>query len=167
MLKDYYHNIPNHLYNAFFEKSKVNISILIPLIKIIATQIRINYPPNLLYKYIYKIYQLCSFVDRDIHYEIINCKLHKELISIFPSIEEKVALLNQKLKEFLSLPKEEITKHQDEVTKYKDDLEYYDNSLLAILKIFGKLMYLDDGIITQNMMVSLHRIYSMLAFLHF
>lgn len=141
-----------HLYNAFFEKSKVNISILIPLIKIIATQIRINYPPNLLYKYIYKIYQLCSFVDTDIHYEIINCKLHKELISIFPTIEEKVALLNQKLKEFLSLPKEEITKHQDEVTKYKDDLEYYDNSLLAILKIFGKLMYLDDGIITQNLL---------------
>jgi len=74
------------------------------------------------------------------------------LISIFPTIEEKVALLNQKLKEFLSLPKEEITKYQEEITKYKDDLEYYDNSLLAILKIFGKLMYLDDGIITQNLL---------------
>ena len=74
------------------------------------------------------------------------------MISIFPTIEEKVALLNQKLKEFLSLPKEEITKYQEEITKYKDDLEYYDNSLLAILKIFGKLMYLDDGIITQNLL---------------
>ena len=140
-----------YLYNAFIAKLKVNISILLPLIKIIATQIRINYPPNLLYKYLYKIYQICSFVNSDLDYEIINCKLHKELMSIFPTIEEKVELLKQKLKEFLSLPKEEIT-NNEELAKYKEDLECYENSLLAILKIFGKLMYLDDGIVTQTLL---------------
>ena len=140
-----------HINNAFIAKLKVNISILLPLIKIIATQIRINYPPNLLYKYLYKIYQICSFVNSDLDYEIINCKLHKELMSIFPTIEEKVELLKQKLKEFLSLSKEEIT-NNEELAKYKEDLECYENSLLAILKIFGKLMYLDDGIVTQTLL---------------
>ena len=140
-----------HLYNASTAKTKVNSSILLPLIKIIATQIRINYPPNLLYKYLYKIYQICSFVNSDLYYEIINCKLHKEMISIFPTIEEKQELLKQKLKEFLSLPKEEIT-NNEELAKCNEDLEYYDNSLLVILKILGKLMYLDDGIITQTLL---------------
>ena len=143
--------IIHHLYNAFTAKSKVDISILLPLIKIIATQIRINYPPILLYKYLYKIYQICSFVASDLHYEIINCKLHKELISIFPTIEEKVELLKQKLKEIFSLQKEEIT-NKEELAKYQEDLEYYENSILVILKIFGKLMYLDDGIITQTLL---------------
>ena len=72
-------------------------------------------------------------------------------MSIFPTIEEKVVLLKQKLKEFLSLPKEEIT-NNEELAKYKEDLECYENSLLAILKIFGKLMYLDDGIVTQTLL---------------
>ena len=142
-----------HQYNEFHKTSKVNLSIVLPLIKIIATQIRINYEANLLYKYLYRLYQLCTFQETDIYYEIVNCKLHKDFMCIYPAIEEKVELLKENLKEILSSSKGEII-NKEQLTKSQKDLDYYEYSLLVILKILGKLMCLDDNILTQTLLNS-------------
>lgn len=134
------------------ESSKeINLPVLLPCIKIMATQIRLSYPANLFYKYIYKLYQLTTFTNSDLYYEIINFKIHKELMNIYPAISEKIEIIKLKLKEITSISNEQLI-NKEEYDKYQEELDYYESSLLIILKILGKLMFLEDGIITQSLL---------------
>ena len=130
-------------------ENKINISNLLPCIKIIATQLRPNYAASTLYKYIYKIYELCTIKDSDIYYKIINSKIHKELMNIYPIIFEKSEFIKQQLKE-TNLSEQQFS--QEEISKYQEESDYYYSSCLLILKILGKLMSLDDGILTQTLL---------------
>ena len=130
-------------------EKRINISILLPCIKIIATQLRPNYAASKLYKYIYKIYELCSIKNSDLYYKMINSKIHKELMNLYPIIFEKGELIKQQLKEIDS-SNQELSK--EEISKYQIENDYYYSCSLLILKILGKLMSLDDGILTQTLL---------------
>jgi hypothetical protein len=130
---------------------EINFPVILPCIKIMATQIRLSYPANLFYKYIFKLYQLVSFRNSDLYYEIIKYNIHKELMNIYPSITEKIEIIKLKLKEILSISKEQQI-NKEEYDKYQEELDFYESSLLIILKILGKLMSLEDGIITQTLL---------------
>lgn len=129
-----------------------NFSVFIPCIKIFATQLRPYYAPDILYKYIYKLYELCISKDMNIYYEIINCKIHKELMSIYPHISEQYEILNQKLQKIASSKQNMSKEELDQYQKDKRDMEYLHSICLIILKILGKLMYLEDGILTQTLL---------------
>ena len=133
------------------KEKEINISILLPCVKILATQIRPNYSANLLHKYIYYLYELTYTDNSEIYYEIINCKIHKDIMNIYPIIYEKKELLKQKYQEKI-LSNDEISKK--EISKNLEDSESYYTSCLVILKTLGKLMHLDDDIITQTLLNS-------------
>ena len=147
------HIICNIIHFELIKSEKLrNISCFIPCLKIFATQLRPNYSPSQLYKYIYKIYELCISNNDDIYYEIINCKIHKELMNIYPHLYEHKQLLNQNLLQIISskndLSKEELENYQ----KIQKEMEYSYSTCLIILKIFGKILFSEDGILIQSLL---------------
>lgn len=130
-------------------ENKINPIILLPCIRIIATQLRPNYEPPRIHRYIFKIYEICDYKKPEIYFQIINSKIHKELMNIYPRLSEKGQILKQKLEEINS-SKNELPKEQ--IDQYQEDIEYYDSAGLLVLKILGKLMGIDDGILTQTLL---------------
>lgn len=126
-----------------------DISYLLPCIKIISTQLRPNYPASLLNKYIYHLYNLISFGNSDIFYEIINCKIHRDLMNLYSLISEKLNSLKQDLNPDSKIF---ILKTPEQISKDYKDIEFYKNIHLLILKILGGLMSTDDGILTQTLL---------------
>ena len=123
---------------------------LIPSIPIIKTQLRPNLPAELLNKFIYSLYNLTFFNSFDIYLNMENNKLHKELMDIYPIIIEKINGLNIQIKEYES--KNNIINDDIQEEEHKHLLQNLDNykcTILMILKIFGKMMSLDEGILTQ------------------
>ena len=129
---------------------------LIPSIKIIKTQIRPNLPSELLNKYIYSLYNLTFFNSFDIYLNMTNNKIHQELMNIYPIIIGKINELNIKVKEYES--KNNIINHnikeEEKYTKLLKNIENYKYIILMILKILGKMMSLDEGILTQTLIDS-------------
>lgn len=142
--------------NISFEIKKsdklCNILIFLPSIKIFASQLRPNLAPGILYKYIFKLFELLEKKKPDIYYEMVNCKIHKEMMNLYPIISSKKKLLTQKLNEIISSNKELAKEEFENFQKDQNDLEYYQSICLLILKILGKLMSLDDGILTQTLL---------------
>ena len=122
-----------------------------PIIRIIQTQLRPNLPSNLLRDYIHYLYKLTNFHSNEIYYKMIDCKLHKEFINFYPLIIEKINELNMKIKEYESNYNNgmNISINNDELKTLQNNVENYSQICMLILKILGKLMYLEDGIITQ------------------
>ena len=131
------------------EKAQINISNLLPCIKIIATQLRPNYPVNLLYRYINNLYNLTSTNKSEIYYEMINSKVHKDFMNIYPEIYEKSKSLKKKYEEMISSKEGNSEK---EINKCKEEREFSYSSCLIILKILGKIMYSEDNILTQTLL---------------
>ena len=128
---------------------------LIPSIKMIKTQIRPNLPSELLNKYIYSLYNLTFFNSFDIYLNMTNNKIHQELMNIYPRIIDKINELNIKIEEYES--KNNIINNIKEEEKYSQllkNLENYKCIILMILKILGKMMSLDEGILTQTLIDS-------------
>ena len=129
---------------------------LIPSIKIIKTQIRPNLPSELLNKYIYSLYNLTFFNSFDIYLNMTNNKIHQELMNIYPIIIGKINELNIKVKEYES--KNNIINHnikeEEKYIKLLKNIENYKYIILMILKILGKMMSLDEGILTQTLIDS-------------
>ena len=120
-----------------------------PCIRIIATQLRPNYEPSRIHRYIFRIYELSDFKNPEIYFQIINSKIHKELMEIYPKLSEKCDITQKKLDEINS-SKNLFT--QEQIAKLKEDNEYYYYACLLILKILGKLMGKDDGILLQTLL---------------
>lgn len=145
-------------YNLNLQKKgdKISLLCLLPSIKIIKTQLRPNIPPELLNNYIYSLYDLTFFNSFDIYLKMTSCKIHKELMDIYPNLIGKIDELNIKIKENES-KKSQINNNIEEEQKNKKnkkDLENYKYTTLLILKILGKIMSLDDGILTQTLIDS-------------
>ena len=136
-------------FEAKKQENKKNASILLPCIRIIATQLRPNYEPSRIHRYIYRIYELSDFKNPELYFQIINSKIHKELMEIYPKLSEKCDITQKKLDEINS-SKNLFT--QDQIAKLKEDNEYYYYACLLILKILGKLMGKDDGILLQTLL---------------
>ena len=138
---------------------------LLPCIKIIKTQIRPNYSAELLFSYIYKLYEIAGFNSSDVYYEMTNCKIQNEIMNIYPIIVQFIEQLKNNIKKYEeeyknkndNIPNDINNINNEEKQKYKKnvkDLETYKQICLVILKILGKLMSLDDGILTQNLLDS-------------
>ena len=124
---------------------------LLPAINIIKTQLRPNLQPDLLFKCFYSLLNIAHFNSSDVYQTMTNCKLHKEIMNLYPIIIEKINKLNIIIKNYES--KNNIDnnneKEDEQYIQYKKDLENYNNIVLIILKILGKMMSLEDGILTQ------------------
>ena len=123
---------------------------LLPSIKIIKTQLRPNLQPELLNKYIYTLYTLTLYKSIDIFYEMCNCKIHKELMNIYPVCIENIDNLSSQINENGS----KIEYENEIYNKNIKSIEIYKNICLMILKVLGKLMCLEDGILTQTLIDS-------------
>jgi len=131
-------------------KNSEDILNLLPSIKIIKTQLRPNLQPELLNKYIYTLYTLTLYKSIDMFYEMCNCKIHKELMNIYPICIENIENIKSQINE-----NDSNIDYEDE--KYKKNvksIEIYKNICLMILKVLGKLMSLEDGILTQTLIDS-------------
>lgn len=124
-------------------KNKNDILYLLPTIKIIKTQLRPNLISDILYKYVYLLYKLTSYNSSNIYYEMINYKIHKELMNIYPFCSQRFENINTK-----------NIIQDEEYKKNLKDIENYKNICLIILKILGKIMSLEDGILTQTLLDS-------------
>ena len=129
-----------------------NIPIILPCIKIIATQLRHNYPVTLLHRYIYRLYELSETKNSEICFEMLNCKIHKDLMNLYPTLSEYGDALKNKLQKIISSQEELII--TEEITKMKNDMEFYQSCCLLILKFFGKLLFINDGILSQTLLNS-------------
>ena len=123
---------------------------LLPSIKIIKTQLRPNLQPELLNKYIYTLYTLTLYKSIDIFYEMCNCKIHKELMNIYPVCIENIDNISSQINENDS----KIDYENEIYEKNIKSIEIYKNICLMILKVLGKLMCLEDGILTQTLIDS-------------
>ena len=84
--------------NYKFKDTK-DVFYLLPSIKIIKTQLRPNLQPELLNKYIYTLYTLTLYKSIDIFYEMCNCKIHKELMNIYPVCIENIDNISSQINE--------------------------------------------------------------------
>ena len=132
-------------------KKLIDKSIFMPCIKIIATQLKPELPPDLIHRYIFRIYELSNLSDLNISYEIFNSKIHKEFMSLYPKLDEKRELLKKNLENIIST-KQQI--EEKNIEKIQKDIDYYQSCCLLILKIFGKVMFNDGGILTQTLINS-------------
>ena len=122
---------------------------LLPAINIIKTQLRPNLPSDLLFKCFYSLLNIAHFNSSDVYQSMTNCKLHKEIMNLYPIIIEKINKLNIIIKNYESRNNIDNEKEDEQYIQYKKDLENYNNIVLIILKILGKMMSLEDGILTQ------------------
>lgn len=125
---------------------------LLPAINIIKTQLRPNLPSDLLFKCFYSLLNIAHFNSSDVYQSMTNCKLHKEIMNLYPIIIEKINKLNIIIKNYESrnnIDNNNNEKEDEQYIQYKKDLENYNNIVLIILKILGKMMSLEDGILTQ------------------
>ena len=124
---------------------------LLPAINIIKTQLRPNLPSDLLFKCFYSLLNIAHFNSSDVYQSMTNCKLHKEIMNLYPIIIEKINKLNIIIKNYESRNNIDNNneKENEQYIQYKKDLENYNNIVLIILKILGKMMSLEDGILTQ------------------
>ena len=145
-------NLMSCLWNFINYKFKTSKDVLnlIPSIKIIKTQLRPNLQPDLLNKYVYTLFTLTLYKSIDIFYEMCNCKIHKELMNIYPVCIENIDNLNFKINENGS----KIDYENENYKKNVKTIEIYKNICLMILKVLGKLMCLEDGILTQTLIDS-------------
>ena len=154
-------NCLKNFINLIIKKHKIKKSkdflCLLPCIKIIKSQIRQNYSADLLFSYIFKLYEITCFNSSEVYYEMTNSKIQNELMNIYPMIIKFIEELKN------NIQKHEIDKNNNQFIiiendeKYKKDLQnldIYKQICLVILKILGKLMSLDDGILTQNLIDS-------------
>ena len=136
--------------NLYTKNKNTDILCLIPAIKIIKTQLRPNLPSKILYFYVNQLYTLSFFISFDIFYKMTEFKIHKEFMELYPLIIQKMFDINNRLKEIDSNINNNNNTNINEVKKQlESDLQNYINIELIILKIFGKMMSLEDGIITQ------------------
>ena len=129
---------------------------LLPSINIIKTQLRPNISPELLNKFFYSLYNLTFFNSLDIYLKMTSNKIHKELMNIYPIIIGKIDELNSEIKEYKS-NNNQMNNNKKEEEKYEKNiknLENYKSIILLILKILGKIMSLDDAILTQTLIDS-------------
>ena len=138
------------------EKEKINCDYLclLPVIKIIKTQIRPNLDSTLLYKYFISLFNLTGFFCSEIYYEMTKVRLHKELMNIYPYIIQNIEDLNNKIK---NLNNEYTINDGDEkqrLEEYKKSLDNYKCMTYIILKIFARLLSLEDAFLTQIMIDS-------------
>ena len=122
---------------------------LLPAINIIKTQLRPNLPSDLLFKCFYSLLNIAHFNSSDVYQSMTNCKLHKEIMNLYPIIIEKINKLNIIIKNYESRNNIDNEKEDEQYIQYKKDLENYNNIVLIIIKILGKMMSLEDGILTQ------------------
>ena len=131
-------------------KGFYNIPILLPCIKIISTQLRHNYPATSLHRYIYRLYELCDTGNSEICNELLNCKIHRDLINLYPTLAEYGDELKNKLQKIISSQPELII--TEEMKTMKNDMEYYESSCLLILKFLGKLLFVIDDVLVQSLL---------------
>ena len=157
-------NFINYVIKMHKIKKNKEFLCLLPCIKIIKNQLRPNYSVDLLFKYIYKLYEIACICSSEIFYEMINCKIHNEIMNIYPIIIQHIEELKNNIKLYENIysnkNKEDDTINHinnEEYQKYKKnvkDLDVYKQICLIILKILGKLMSKEDGILTQNLLDS-------------
>ena len=154
-------NFIAYVINKHKIKKNKDFLCLLPCIKIIRTQIRPNYSADLLFNYIYKLYEIACFNSSDVYYEMTNCKIQNEIMNIYPIIIQYIEELKNNIniyeKEYKNTINNVNNEQDKQYQKYKKDLkdlETYKQICLVILKILGKLMSLDDGILTQTLINS-------------
>ena len=125
---------------------------LISAIKIIKTELRPSLPPNILSYNVYQLYLLTLFNSTDIYYKMIEFKIHEEFMNLYPTIIQKNIEIENKLKDIESNEKKNtiiINNNNEEKKQFKLDLENYINVEIEILKILGRIMSSEDGILTK------------------
>lgn len=149
-------NIINYKLLLKEQKQNNDPSCLLPSIKIIRTQLRLTLPSKLLYKCVNILFNLMLFNSIDVLYAMIDNKIHKELMALYRQIIEKIEEIKNKINEYEANKKNNnINNSQiEQIEGYKNDLTYYNFIILLILKILGKLMSLEDNILTQNLLDS-------------
>ena len=80
---------------------------------------------------------------------MINSKVHKDFMNIYPEIYEKSKSLKKKYEEMISSKEGNSEK---EINKCKEEREFSYSACLIILKILGKIMYSEDNILTQTLL---------------
>lgn len=142
-------NIINYKLLLKEQKKNNDPTCLLPFIKIIRTQLRSTLPSKLLYKCVNILFNLMLFNSIDVLYAMIDRKIHKELMALYLQLIEKIGEINNNINENKSK-----TNFIEQNEDLKTDLTYYNFVILLILKILGKLMSLEDNIITQNLLDS-------------
>ena len=124
---------------------------LLPSIKIFQTQLRPNLPSDLLKSIVLYLYRFSSFNSDRIYYKMIECKIHKEFMNFYPMIIQLINEQNIKIKEIESNQENGINANENKqkIEELKNNVENYNMVCIIILKILGKLMSSEDGIITQ------------------
>ena len=143
-------------YKLFLKENKIDDdpTSLLPSIKIIKTQLRPNISSDLLFHYIYSLLELASFNSAEVYYEMINNKIHKEIMNLYPLIIDHIKELNIKIREYEPNINNNIFNQKDKYDEYKKDLDNYNQIVLVMLKILGKIMSKEDGILTQILLDS-------------
>lgn len=116
-------------------------------IKIIKTQLTININVELLFRYVYILYNLSSYNYDKYEQEMIKNKIHEDLMRIYP--------FNKQNSNDTNINKELNNQNNNSIiVDEKNDEKYYKNLCIFILLILGKLLSSEKKEIIKNLIES-------------
>lgn len=130
-----------------FVNSRFGDNNILCVIKIIKSQLNFNLPIELLFRYVFILYNLSYYNNPKVYEAMIQNEIQKDFIKIYPFNEDNLNI-NKNLEEKKDDNSIEIIRENNKDINYNRELR------IVILKIFGKIMSSANNNVIQSMLDS-------------